>query len=203
MQRVSLTIDGQDISVPAGSTILSAVRRLNISIPTLCHFPGQKSRAVCRICVVALEDTGRMVPACATPAQDGMKIQTASEAVPASRRVLMEFILAEHGECDDPLCDIEQLAEQVGVSTTRFLSPRRSTREGLSSDFVAVQPQLCVHCDRCIQACQRDQKVLARSGRGATVGVAFDDDQPMGDSSCTGCGDCVSVCPAGGLLEAM
>ncbi|MDP7301726.1 MAG: 2Fe-2S iron-sulfur cluster-binding protein [Pirellulaceae bacterium] len=203
MQRISLTIDGQDICVPTGTTILSAARRLNISIPTLCHFPGQTVRAVCRICVVELEGTGHLVPACAAPAQDGMKIATDSAAVVAARRVLMEFILAEHGECDNPLCGIEQLAEQIGVSTTRFQATRRAARSDLSSDFVSVQPQLCVHCDRCIQACQRDQQVLARTGRGANVAVAFDDGRSMGESSCTGCGDCVTVCPAGGLLEAV
>ena len=200
MQYVGLTIDGKNINVPVGTTILSAARRLGISIPTLCHFPGHKTRAVCRICVVAIKGTDRMVPACATPVEDGMMIETNSAAGVNARQLLMEFILSEHGECGDPSCGIEQLAEQIGVSTTRFQSPQRAARGNLSSDFVTVRAELCVHCDRCVRACEQDQQVLARMSRGASVTVAFDDDLSMGESSCTTCGDCVAACPAGGLL---
>jgi NADH dehydrogenase/NADH:ubiquinone oxidoreductase subunit G len=199
MQHISLIIDGHDTSVPAGTTLLDAARQLGIDIPTLCHLQGHKTRAVCRVCVVALKGSGHMVPACATAATEGMQIETGSAEVLAARRLLMEFTLAEHGECDDATCAIEELAGQLGVSKTRFQAPRHSNRSDLSSDFVSVRPELCVHCDRCSQACERDQQVLARAGRGALVAVAFDDDRTMADSTCTNCGDCVSVCPAGGL----
>ncbi len=203
MKYISLTIDDQTITVPAGSTLLAAARRLGISIPTLCHFAGQKTRAVCRICSVQRADNGRMVPACATPVEEGMQIETDNDAVVAARRTLMEFILAEHGRCGEPNCAVEQLAEQLGVSHTRFEAPSRSAEVNRSSDFVMVHPERCIHCDRCVEACGKDQRVIARAGRGATVAVVFDDDRSMGDSSCTGCGDCVAVCPAGGLLEAV
>jgi NADH dehydrogenase/NADH:ubiquinone oxidoreductase subunit G len=201
MQRVSLTINGQTVLAPADATILSVARRQGIEIPTLCHLPGLKTRAVCRICVVALAGSDRLVPACATPVEDGMEIETDCAAVIAARRLLMEFILAEHGECDEPECEIEQLADLLGVTKTRFQSPEHASNGNLSSDFITVRPELCIHCDRCVQACGKDQRVLARAGRGGAVVVAFDDDQSMANSSCTHCGDCVAVCPAGGLLE--
>ncbi len=200
MRYVTLTIDDQSVRVPRGTTLLSAAKRAGCDVPTLCHLPGRKPRAVCRICVVERRDNGRLVPACATDAEEGMVIETNSKTVSSARRTLMEFILAEHGECDDPGCQVEQLAAEIGVSDTRFEAPHQECRSGLSSDFVRVKPERCIHCDRCIQACSRDRQVLARSGRGADVVIAFDDDQAIGDSSCTTCGDCVAVCPAGGLL---
>jgi predicted molibdopterin-dependent oxidoreductase YjgC len=203
MQAVSLTINGQTLCAPAGATILSVARRQGIEIPTLCHLPGHKTRAVCRICVVSLVGSGGMVPACATPVEEGMEIETDCAAVIATRRLLMEFILAEHGECGEPECVIERLADHLGVTETRFQSPEHASSGNLSSDFITVRPELCIHCDRCVQACGKDQQVLARSGRGATVAIAFDDDRSMADSSCTNCGDCIAVCPAGGLLQAL
>ncbi len=200
MQRVSLTIDGRTISVPPGTSILKAARRLGISIPTLCHLPGQRTRAVCRICMVGLKGSARLVPACATPVDEGMQVETATADVVATRRTIMEFILAEHGTCGTSKCAVEQLAEDMGVTESRFQGPAIDSRTRLSSDFVTVRPERCIHCDRCIEACAKDRKVLVRAGRGAAVHIAFDDERSMGDSSCSTCGDCVSVCPAGGLL---
>ncbi len=201
MQRVSLTINGQTIHARRGTTILQAARDQGIEIPTLCHFPGHGTRAVCRVCVVALEGSGRMVPACATLVEAGMVIETNGAAVVAARRVLMEFILAEHGRCGEPACAIEQLADQLGVSETRFQAPTTVSQKDLSSDFITVRSGLCVHCDRCIQVCGRDQQVIARSGRGAAVSITFDDGLTMTESSCTSCGDCIAVCPGAGLRQ--
>ncbi len=202
MPQVSLTIDGEQITVPQGTTILKAARRLGVAIPTLCHFPGHRPRAVCRICVVAIQGTARLVPACSTPVSDGMRVETEAADVVAVRRTLMEFILAEHHNCGDPDCQIEQLAASLGVARTRFEAPALARRNVISSDFVSVVSERCVHCDRCIEACASDRKVLARRGHGAEVHVAFGEEREDADVSCSVCGDCVSVCPAGGLTVA-
>jgi len=130
-----------------------------------------------------------------------MQIETAAADVVAVRKVIMEFILAEHGECGHPECRIEELAASLGVSRTRFPFRAPARRLPVSSDFVTIVPERCVHCDRCIEACAKDRNVLARSGHGTAVHVSFDDHAVHG-AACSVCGDCVSVCPAGGLLEA-
>ncbi len=163
MQHISLIIDGHDTSVPAGTTLLDAARQLGIDIPTLCHLQGHKTRAVCRICVVALKGSGRMVPACATAATEGMQIETGSAEVLAARRLLMEFTLAEHGECDDATCAIEELAGQLGVSKTRFQAPRHSNRSDLSQSVRLGNPLV-----RHLLLLQR--RVLRRVGHGTDRG---------------------------------
>ena len=200
MTSISLTIDGRSLSVRSGSTILQAARRLGISIPTLCHAPGQRNRSVCRICVVAVDNSPRLVPACSTLVRDGMTVETDREDVIAARRTLMEFILAEHRECGEPTCLIERLAESMGIDRTRFVAPTQTGRSVIRSDFVTVISERCVHCDRCIQACTKDRRVLTRAGHGAAVHVRFGTEETSAPV-CSVCGDCVSVCPAGGLLE--
>ncbi len=202
MQRVTLTIDGKQISVRPGTPILKAARSVGASIPTLCHLPGRRTRAVCRICVVAVQGSARLVPACATPVSEGMQVDTQAADVVAVRRTLMEFILAEHRDCGDPDCQIEQLAAELGVGQSRFHAPESTRRNVFPSDFVSVLSQRCVHCDRCIEACAADRNVLARSGHGATVQVDFADGESSHETACSVCGDCVSVCPAGGLIPA-
>ena len=202
MPRVSLTIDGRKVTVPQGTTILKAARTIGVAIPTLCHFRGHRPRAVCRICVVAVSGSSRLVPACVTPVTEGMQVETQAADVIAVRRTLMEFILAEHHDCGDPECQIERLAEQLGVQQTRFQAPALSGGNIFSTDFVQVITQRCVHCDRCISACAADRNVLSRRGSGAAVHVAIEKGADFGGVECSVCGDCVAACPAGGLAVA-
>lgn len=202
MPSVTLTIDGRTVRVPEETSILDAARRIGIKLPTMCHVSGCKPRAVCRMCVVALGGSLRLVPSCATLVTEGMQVQTDTPEVHSARKLLMEFMLAEHGECDDPHCEIEALARELGVQGTRFQMENPFPHLDFSSKFITVYSDNCILCDRCVQVCSKDQQVVVRAGRGGAVAITFDAGLSMQDATCTDCGDCVSVCPAGALVDA-
>ena len=197
---IKVRINDTSVRVLPGATLLDATRAAGIFVPSLCDFPGLKPRPVCRACMVEVSGRSGLVPACVTPAQEGMAVQTGgrSEAI---RRTVIELILAEHGQCGRADCEVEALGDHLGIQSSPFAGQDRTDLKDHHSDHLSIRLAGCVHCDRCIRAC--DQRgVLTRSGRGTSVRVAFDDDRQIADSRCVGCGDCVAVCPAGGFLEA-
>jgi len=175
--------------------VLEAAAAAGVRIPRLCHVPGLPSRAVCRLCLVEVEGRAGWVPACGTPAVDGMSVRTDGAALVTARRTVMELILAEHGPCAQPGCEVEAIAREVGVTDSPFVVPAPPVPTPPGSDFIELDPARCVHCDRCIRKCSR--QVITRRGRGPEVLFGFEDGRPMTETSCTGCGDCVAICPAG------
>ncbi len=202
MQFVTLTIDGTEVKVLAGTSIMDAAKKAGVHIPSLCFLPGRPARGVCRVCSVAVIDRRGLVSACSTPAAEGMEVETQLPVVQQSRRVVLELALAEHGPCDENVCGGEhkcqlvQLARKHGIRDKRFETMEKPVREDLSSDNIQVQPDGCILCDRCIQACG-DLHIIARAERGASTHIIFDADRSMGESNCIACGDCVAVCPVG------
>ncbi len=178
-----------------------------ISIPTLCHQQNENPVGVCRVCVV---DVGQRVYAasCIRQAEAGMTVKTNIEPVLAVRRTLVELLMADHpSPCTRQQhsgdCELERLAAQAGIEQPRF--PKRSTPRGHddSSLAIAVDHEACILCDRCIRGCDeiRHNWVLARRGKGYQAGIAFDNNLPMGDSSCVSCGECMVSCPTGALTN--
>ena len=204
---VQLTIDGQSVTVPAGTTIFDAARMQGISIPTLCHQQNETPVGVCRVCVV---DVGQRVYAasCIRQCEPGMTVKTATEGVQAARHMLVELLMSDHpAPCTRQQhsgdCELEALAEQAGIKTSRF--PKRATPRGKddSSAVIAVDHEACILCDRCIRGCDdiRHNWVLARRGKGYQAGISFDNNLPMGESSCVSCGECMVSCPTGALTN--
>lgn len=204
---VELTIDGNTLRVPAGTTVYDAARVNGITIPTLCHLQSQTPVGVCRLCVV---DTGARVlsAACVRPVEPGMKVSTNSEKVLAARKTLLELLMADHSspcarQQHSGDCELETLAKQAGVGASRFA--RRTVSRGLddSSLAIAVDHDACILCDRCIRGCDeiKSNFVLGRMGKGYSVGIAFDLNAPMGDSTCISCGECMVSCPTGALTN--
>ncbi|MGA2372788.1 MAG: cyclic nucleotide-binding domain-containing protein [Candidatus Korobacteraceae bacterium] len=205
--QIQLTIDGTVVSVPIGTTIFDAARMNGIAIPTLCHQQNESPVGVCRVCVV---DVGQRVYAasCIRQAEAGMQVKTATEPVEAVRRTLLELLMADHpAPCARQQhsgdCELETLASHAGIEHPRF--PKRSTPRGHddSSVAIAVDHEACILCDRCIRGCDaiRHNWVLARRGKGYQAGIAFDNNLPMGDSSCVSCGECMVSCPTGALTN--
>ena len=205
---VTLTIDGRDVSVEPGTTIIDAARRLGIDVPTLCHAQHQTPVGVCRVCTVEVKNHRVLAAACVRPAEDGMVVVTASDTVRRARRTLAELLLADHpSPCDRQQatgdCELERLGAACEVGPPRFGARAWPRGRDDSSLFIAVDHTACILCDRCIRACTeiKHNNVIGRSGKGYLAGIAFDNDVPMATSSCVGCGECMVTCPTGALTN--
>jgi CRP-like cAMP-binding protein len=205
---IQLTIDGQPVTVTAGTTIYDAARGLGIEIPVLCHAPHMAPVGVCRVCTVDVAGARVLPAACIRPAESGMVVQTNSERVRKARATLLELLLADHPTpCIRQVathdCELETLAARDGVTASRF-APRPAPRvPDDSSVIIHVDHAACILCDRCIRACSdiKENFVIGRTGKGPQAGIAFDLDQPMADSSCVSCGECMVSCPTGALTN--
>src|ERR1700735_4339809 len=204
---VHITIDGRDVLAPAGTTIFDAARTYGIRIPTLCHQQNENPVGVCRLCVV---DVGqRVYPAsCVRVIEPEMKISTCNDGVQSVRRTLLELLIADHpSPCARQQstgdCELEKHASEAGLKSSRF-APRPTPRgkdESLAA--IAVDLEACILCDRCIRGCGeiRHNFVLSRRGKGYQAGIAFDNNLPIGESSCVSCGECMVSCPTGALTN--
>jgi CRP-like cAMP-binding protein/Fe-S-cluster-containing dehydrogenase component len=208
---VKVSIDGQDVEVLSGTTIFDAAAQVGIKIPVLCHREYMNPVAVCRVCAV---DVGERVlaPACyrqITPDMAGRKILTSesSEKVRSSVKTLTELLMTDHpSPCakhrDFNDCELELMAERFEVGTPRFTKAPVRPRDD-SSVVIAVDHSACILCDRCVRGCNdiKNNQVLGRMGKGFTAQVAFDLNNPMGNSSCVSCGECMISCPTGALTN--
>jgi CRP-like cAMP-binding protein/Fe-S-cluster-containing hydrogenase component 2 len=204
---VELTIDGRKVSVPAGTTIFDAARMHDVEIPTLCHQQNERPVGVCRVCVV---DVGARVytASCIRPVEAGMVVNTAADGVKRARHTLIELLMSDHPspcarERQSGDCELEALAKQEQITAARY-APRTTRRSPDNSSMsIAVDLDACILCDRCIRGCGdiRENFVLGRMGKGASAGIAFDNNEPMGESSCVSCGECMVSCPTGALTN--
>ena len=209
-RSVSLTLDGRRVTALAGATIWEAARSAGIDIPTLCHDPGMHPVAVCRVCVVDVENARTLPAACIRQVEEGMVVRTDTDRVRRTRRTLVELLEAGQPEAPDRRKPVEQdelarLGRQLDAQPGRFAGSTANAphHADLSSPVIAVDHNACILCDRCIRACDDVQvnDVIGRSGKGHAARIAFDNDQPMGQSSCVSCGECVAACPTGALTD--
>lgn len=212
-KMIDLTIDGRPVSVPEGSTILDAARKLDIDIPTLCHLdlegtPMVNKGASCRICVVEVEGRKNLAPSCATPAVNGMVVRTNTIRVLHARRTVLELLLSDHPKdclvcAKSGNCELQDLAERFCIRENRFEGGAHSTYSMDISPAIERNVDKCVMCRRCETMCNEVQTVGAISavnrGFNAVVAPAFS--MPLDESVCTFCGQCVAVCPTGALVE--
>ena len=207
MSDVKLTIDAREVTVPAGTSVFDAARMNGVAIPTLCHQQNETPVGVCRVCLV--EAGGRVLTAsCVRPVENGMVVVTNSEKVTSARKTLVEMLMADHpSPCvrqqHSGDCELETLAKREGITQSRF--PQRLSPRGQddSSLVIAVDHEACILCDRCIRGCDevKGNNVLGRRGKGFLSGIAFDLNDPMGNSSCVSCGECMVSCPTGALTN--
>src|SRR2546425_465039 len=204
---IDLTIDGNPVRVPAGTSVFDAARMKGIAIPTLCHLQNETPVGVCRLCFV---HTGARVfsASCFRPAERGMNVVTTSEKVQSARRTLLELLLADHSspcarQQQSGDCELEALGRAAGIKEPRFSKRTLARGKDDSSLAIAVDQDACILCDRCIRGCNeiRNNFVLGRMGKGYAAGVAFDLNAPMGDSTCISCGECMVSCPTGALTN--
>ena len=204
-----LTIDGRPALVPEGTTIWDAAQNIGIDIPVLCHSPRMRPVGVCRMCVV---DIGQRVMAasCVRPCEEGMNVDASSAKVEMHRKMLTLLLLSDYPEIsareastgDDQLL---ALARQFAIEHIHLPDGAAEGARGrdLSSPVIAVDHQACILCDKCIRGCDELQhnNVITRTDKGYAARIAFDLNNPMGESTCVACGECMAVCPTGALTN--
>lgn len=204
---INLTIDGEKIEVPEGTTILQAASLLNVHIPTLCYHEDQAVKAVCRICVVEVEGQRLLPAACSTPVSEGMVVKTASPKVIAARKNIMELILARHPQdclnCSkNGSCELQKIARNLNMTRpNRYEQDIRSARFDDSSPSIVRDMRKCILCNRCVEVCSSKQgvMVMAKENRGFDTVIVPPYGKKLVDTSCVNCGQCVQVCPVGAI----
>ena len=203
-REVELTIDGTTVRVPEGTTILQACRSLKIDTPTLCYLETLSPVNVCRVCVVEVEGSRVLVPACSRPVEPKMVVRTDSERVRLSRKLVLELLASS--------VDLSLVSEEVKGHMKRYEA--RPERFGPKAASVAQPPKIdndlyirdyskCILCYKCVEACGKDAQntfAIAVAGRGFDARISTESGRPLTDSACVYCGNCIAVCPTGALM---
>jgi NADH dehydrogenase/NADH:ubiquinone oxidoreductase subunit G len=198
---ISLTIDGQLVSVEAGATLLKAAQQIGVDIPTICWHQATTSNALCRICVVEVEGQRLLQPACIVKAAQDMKVQTRSERVLRARKTILEMLASTMDLSEAPA--ILSMMKEYGANAGRFPEAKRRESEIKDDNPMYIRDySKCLLCWRCVQVCADDAQYVNAinfNGRGfeTQIGTFFDKSIP--ETTCVLCGQCVGVCPTGAL----
>jgi bidirectional [NiFe] hydrogenase diaphorase subunit len=205
----TLTIDGKHIGAEESETILDAARDAGIRIPTLCHLEGLGNIGACRLCLVEVAGTTKLLPSCVTRVSEGMEVKTDTDRLRKYRLMILELLFAERNHiCSvcvaNGHCDLQSLAQEQGMMHVRFqyLYPKVSV--DASHERFVIDHNRCILCTRCVRVCDEIEGAHTWDvmGRGTNSRVITDLNQPWGSSeTCTSCGKCVQVCPTGALFE--
>ncbi len=205
--KIRANIDGKDISVPMGTTILEAARQLNINIPTLCYHADLCVAGVCRVCVVEVEGQRTLQASCAYPITQPVTVKTHTRKVRQARRHILDLLLSQHyGECYSCFrnnnCELQQLAKEYGVDSFRFGHPDKPRYEKDNSSYSVIRDMdKCILCRRCVRTCIDLQEVgvLEAVGRSNMTEIAAFASKKLNDVVCINCGQCINRCPTGAL----
>ncbi len=204
---VTLTIDGKKVTVRKHSTVLDAVKKLDIPLPTLCHHPALTPYGGCRLCIVEVNGLARPVTACTTPVNEGMEVITTSPALEKMRKTTLELILSDHPNdcmvCERAgNCTLQELAYFYGIKENRFVGERRMYEKRDNNPFVERDMEKCILCGQCVRICDEVQGVGAIDfvHRGFRTKISPPYER---DLNCEFCGQCVAVCPTGALTGKM
>jgi predicted molibdopterin-dependent oxidoreductase YjgC len=203
-RMLTATIDGREVQAPEGTTILDACRRLGIDTPTLCYLETLTPVNVCRVCVVEVEGSRVLVPACSRKLEAGMKIQTDSERVRHSRRVVLEF-LGSSVDVSLTAPEVHGWMDRYGADVTRFGAAAATVQQPIKIDneLYVRDYSRCILCYKCVEACGEDAQntfALGVAGRGFDAHIATEFTTPLPESACVYCGNCIGVCPTGALM---
>ncbi len=201
MSDITLTIDGQTITAPEGTTILQAAQQINQEIPTICYHPHFTAPSLCRMCVVEVEKSRVLVQSCSRACENGMVVRTDTPRVQQARKTILELLHSAVDVSDAP--EIQEYTRKYGADAQRFPDgARRALPLHDDNPFYIRDYSKCILCWRCVQACGQDVQwtfAIHRAGRGFETRIATFFDQPIPESTCVYCGNCVQACPTGAL----
>ncbi|PYU61670.1 MAG: Fe-S-binding domain-containing protein [Acidobacteria bacterium] len=202
-REIEITIDGKRVAVPEGATILEATRKLGIDTPTLCFLETLTPVNACRVCVVELEGSRTLVPACSRKAEAGMAVHTESERVLLSRRLVLDFLASSVDVSTAPT--LRAYMEQYGARPDRFGARAQTVAQApkIDNELYMRDYSKCILCYKCVEACGVDAQntfAISVAGRGFSAHISTEFDIPLPQSACVYCGHCIGVCPTGALM---
>jgi formate dehydrogenase major subunit len=201
---IRFTLNGHAIAAAPGETILQAAERHGTEIPHLCYRAGMRPDGNCRACVVEIAGERVLAPSCCRYPQAGMEVSSTSPRAVRSQKMVLELLLSDMPDTAYTLdSELHYWAQQRGLGQARF-APRRQPAGDLSHPAMAVNLDACIQCTRCLRACREEQvnDVIGYAFRGEHARIVFDFDDPLGQSTCVACGECVQACPTGALAPA-
>lgn len=206
---VTLRIDGREVSAREDETILKVAKDNGVFIPTLCCLEGLTTWGACRLCLVEVSGSNKLMAACATCVAQDQEVKTNTERILAHRRTILELLFSERNHvCSvcvaNGKCELQQLAQRCGVDHIRMQYRYPELPLDLSNDLFRLDPNRCILCTRCVRVCDEIEGAHTWDvmGRGIECQVITDLKSPWGESdSCTSCGKCVHVCPTGALSQ--
>lgn len=208
MNNVTLTIDGQKVTVPRDYNIIQAAKSIGIEIPALCYDPNLEVVGACRLCLVEIEGSRKLQTACSTKVRDGMVIHTESDRVVSSRKEILQLLLDNHpNDCltcqKAGECLLQEYAYRYDVKFREHYGARRPSYVDTTSPYILKDDSKCILCGKCVRTCSQvqDRRVLSFGGRGFDTRIVIDVDFNFDKSSCVSCNRCVTVCPVGALVD--
>jgi bidirectional [NiFe] hydrogenase diaphorase subunit len=204
----TLIIDEQEVSGRRGQTILEVARENDIEIPTLCHLEGLSDVGACRLCLVEIKGTNKLLPACVATISEGMEVSTNTERLRHYRRNILELLFAERNHIcsvcvSNGHCELQAMAQSQGLTHITLPYRNPSLPVDASHERFTVDHNRCILCTRCVRVCSEIEgaHIWDLMGRGADCIVITDLHEEWGESGCTSCGKCVEVCPTGALFD--
>ncbi|MET0964345.1 MAG: formate dehydrogenase subunit alpha [Noviherbaspirillum sp.] len=201
---VEFSLNGQPVTARVTDTLIEVADREGVAIPRLCYKPGLETAGNCRACMVEINGERALAPSCCRNPTAGMQVTTDSERALHAQRMVLELLQSDMPETSYTLHnEVDDWAEELAVGKPRF-APRARVASDLSHPAMAVNLDACIQCTRCVRACRDEQMndVIGLALRGEDAKIVFDMDDPMGNSTCVACGECVQACPTGALMPA-